>query len=283
MNRSFEITEKYRDLIVTILRFVKMSSEESNTNNRSVPKLMGRLNYDTWKTYAKSFLVIKGLWACTQATLDENASAKIKDADLKAWSEINLLVHESVLSYIIDTTTAKDAWDNLQNAFEDSGLCRKVELLKQLVQLSLSECDSVEDYINQMTMTSLKVTKTGLKLDDELLASLMLAGLPTECKSLVMAIENSTAKLTLDYVKTLLLQEPRLASKKRYDGALLVKSVKSGAFKFRCHNCGEVGHMAKDCSKKNGEREHEEWNYSTKKSVDQPNLSTRRGVGPTGF
>lgn len=211
---------------------------------------MGRENYDTWKIYAKSFLVIKGLWACTQAELAADATAANKEKDLKAWSEINLLVHKSVLSYIINTTTAHQAWESLQTAFEDSGLCRKVELLKQLVQLTLDQCESVEDYINKVTMTSLKVQRTGLNLDDELIASLMLAGLPDEYKSLVMAIENSAAKLTLDSVKTLLLQDPKLVNKKNSNGAFMVKSKKvgaSGTFKFRCHTCGEVGHMAKDC------------------------------------
>lgn len=235
-----------------ILFFGGMATDDS-TNNRAVRKLMGRQNYDTWKIYAKSFLVIKGLWNCTQAELAEDATDKDKENDLKAWSEINLLVHESVLSYIIDTSTAYEAWESLESAFEDSGLCRKVELLKQLVQLTLDGCDSVEDYINKITMTSLKVKRTGLNLDDEIVASLMLAGLPNEYQSLVMAIENSTANLTSDSVKTLLLQEPRLANKKDSDGAFLVKSKKVGAagtFKYRCHTCGEVGHMAKDCAER---------------------------------
>lgn len=164
-----------------------------------------------------------------------------------------MLVHESVLSYIIDTSTAHEAWESLETAFEDSGLCRKVELLKQLVQITLDESNSVEDYINNITMTSLRVKRTGLNLDDEVVASLMLAGLPNEYQSLVMAIENSTDNLTSDSVKTLLLQEPRLANKKRIDSALLVKSKKVGAtgtFKYRCHKCGEVGHMAKECAEK---------------------------------
>lgn len=234
-----------------------MATDES-TNNRAVKKLMGRENYDTWKVYAKSFLVIKGLWRCTEEKLADDASDKDKETDSKAWSEINLLVHEIVLSYIIDTSTAYEAWESLQTAFEDSGLCRKVELLKQLVQITLDECDSVESYINKITMTSLKVKRTGLKLDDELVASLMLAGLPDEFKSLVMAIENSTAKLTLDSVKTLLLQEPRLCLKKSSHGALVVQSVQSksklvganSTFKYRCHKCGEIGHMAKECAER---------------------------------
>lgn len=118
---------------------------------------------------------------------------------------MTLLLDETTYSYIAETT--KKAWNNLENSFDDSGLCRKVELLKQLVKLTLAECDSVEDYVSRMVTTSLKVVKAGLNIDDELLASLMLAGLPEEYKSLVMAIENSTTKLSSDAVKTLLLQE----------------------------------------------------------------------------
>lgn len=184
-----------------------MSSADTN---RTVKKLLGRQNYDTWKVYAKSYLVIKELWTCTQTELKPEASEADKEKDLKAWSESNLLVDETVLSYVLDTETAKQAWDSLESAFQDSGLCRKVELLKQLVQLTLSKCTSVEDYINRITMTSSRVKRTGLTLDDEVIASLMLAGLPEEYKPLVMAIENSSTKLTIDGVKTLLLQETRL-------------------------------------------------------------------------
>lgn len=53
-------------------------------------------------------------------------------------------------------------------------------LLKQLVKLTLADCDSVEDYVSRMVTTHIKVGKAGLKIDDELLASLMLAGLPEE-------------------------------------------------------------------------------------------------------
>lgn len=162
----------------------------SNTEIRTFSKLRGRENYDTWKLAAKSFLVIKGLWSWTQKEPDASKTTEVEN-DLKTWSELVLLLDESVYSYIANTKTAKSAWENLEKSFEDSGLSRKVELLKQMVKLTLSDCESIEDYVNRMVSKSLKVTKAGLKIDDEVLASLMLAGLPDEFKSLVMAIENS--------------------------------------------------------------------------------------------
>lgn len=74
-----------------------------------------------------------------------------------AWSSLNLLLDENIYSYMADTTTAKQAWDALEAAFQDSGVCRRVHLLKQLVQIQLEECESVEDYVNKLMSTSHKV------------------------------------------------------------------------------------------------------------------------------
>lgn len=242
-----------------------MSNGEA-MNSRLFEKLKGRENYDTWKLFSKSYLVIKGYWTCTQTTLDENASSNAKDKDLKAWSELCLLVDETVLSYMADTTTAKQAWDSLERAFQDSGISRKVELLKQLVQITLSECESVQDYVNRITLTSLKVKRTGLNLDDELIASLMLAGLPEEFNPLVMSIENSSAKLTTEDVKTVLLQESRLSSQNTGNGAFFAKSKRIRETKFRCHKCGAVGHFARDCRNKS---RHQSEEYLVNKEDDE--------------
>lgn len=73
-------------------------------------------------------------------------------------------------------------------------------------------------------MASMKVKKAGLKIDDELDASFMLAGLPDEFRSLVLAVENSTVKLTIDGVKTILLQETRLCPTDNHGEVFFSKS-----------------------------------------------------------
>lgn len=237
--------------------FTKGSDMSSLVESKTTfSKLKGRDNYHTWKIAAKSYLVIKKLWSCILKEPNENKAEEV-EKDLTAYSELNLLLDESIYSHIANANTAKAAWDALEKSFEDSGLCRKVELLKQMVRLTLNSCDSIEDYVNKMVTLSLKVQKAGLNIENEVVASLMLAGLPDEYSPLVMALENSSKKLTVDAVKTTLLQETRFQKMPDMieSEALVVKAKRDQkANNFRCHCCGEVGHFAKYCSK----RSHDE-------------------------
>lgn len=220
-------------------------------------KLRGRENFDNWRRNAKSYLVLKSCWKITQNGLSEGSSEKDHDSNERALAEITLMVEPCNFSHIASAVTAKDAWDSLMAAYEDSGLTRKVELLKKLVQLKLEQFQSVQDYVNDMVMTAIKLRNAGLDVGDELVASLLLAGLPNEYQSLVMAVENSRAKLTVDSVKSLLLQDVKFdCNKESTDNALYSKNFQqkrnvknSNRKRFRCYNCGQEGHVRKECRK----------------------------------
>lgn len=182
----------------------------------------------------------------------------------RAIAEITLMVEPNNFAHIATAVTAKDAWKALMNAFEDSGLTRKVELLKQLVQLKLSDFDSMEEYVNGLVMTSLKVKNTGMNIDDELVASLMLAGLPEDFRSLVLAVENSKSKLSVDMVKNLLLQDAKFdKTAKNEENAFVSNKKFQKKKKFKCHGCKKEGHfikngpnIRKNNSNENGSKRH---------------------------
>lgn len=230
----------------------------SNSMNFPFEKLRGRENFDVWRRQAKSSLIIKKCWKVVEKGVTGDQD---NDSNELALAEITLMIEPSNYAHIAKAKTAKEAWDSLVRAYEDTGLTRKVELLKQLVQLKLGDFTSMQEYVNTMILTSIKVNNTGLNIDDEVTASLMLAGLPDEFQALVMAVENSKTKLTVDSVKNLLLQDAKFDNGNKESALVSKKKFKNG--KFKCHSCHEIGHFSKNCPKKN------KTNYNTKKMTRQ--------------
>lgn len=241
----------------------------SSSNMFPFEKLRGRENFDVWKRHAKSYLVIKHCWKPVEKVLTATATEKELEADERALAELTLMIEPSNFAHIATAKSANAAWKALLAAYEDKGLTRKVELLKQLVQLKLSDCESMPDYVNRMVMTSLKVQSAGLNIDDELTASLMLAGLPDEFRALVLAVENSTTELTVDSVKTLLLQDAKFDVKGE-GNALYMKNKSSNHFKkkFYCHSCKQPGHISKYCRNKNRKEKNESAKDKNKKEYN---------------
>ena len=176
-------------------------------------KLRGRENFDVWKRHVKSYLIIKHCWKPIEIPLSNEPKETDVEVNERAVAKLTLMIEPSNIAHIATANSSHEAWNALLAAYEDKGLTRKVELLKQLVEIKLSDCESMPDYINRLVMTSLKVKSAGLNIDDELTASLMLAGLPDEFRALVLAVENSASDLTLDAVKILLLQDAKFDEK----------------------------------------------------------------------
>jgi hypothetical protein len=169
-----------------------------------IEKLTGRENWATWSFAVTAYLQHEELYDCILSIPNDEAKKKM---DVKAKSKLILLIDPVLYVHIQDAQFAKQVWDNLGKAFDDSGLTRKVGLLKELVNTNLESSSSIEDYINKIMTAAHKLRNIKFNVDDEWLGTLMLAGLPEVYKPMIMGLESSGVKISADFVKNKLIQE----------------------------------------------------------------------------
>ncbi|KAK9685718.1 hypothetical protein QE152_g37725 [Popillia japonica] len=165
----------------------------------SVPKLVGRENYDDWAFAVENFLILEGLSKCIDGT--ETDTDKI----LKAKAKLVLTLDASLFVHIKEAKTAAELWQKLKGMYDDTGFTRKIGLLRALISLRLESSESMEAYVNEVIETSQKLRRTGFCIDEEWIGSLLLAGLPEKFAPMIMAIEHSGLKIETDAIKTKLL------------------------------------------------------------------------------
>lgn len=104
----------------------------------------------------ESCLQMDGLWKVVQGT------EQAEDKKAKAKAKIILRIDETLYVYVASANTAREAWENLQEAFEDRGLTRKVGLLRTITTTKLDNCDSMEGYVNEIISAAHQLTSIGI-------------------------------------------------------------------------------------------------------------------------
>lgn len=214
----------------------------ANHNPFHIERLTGRENYANWKFAVKAYLELEGLWKCVTG---DNTDA---EKEIRAKSKLILLLDPINYVHIQNATTSKDVWTNLEHAFDDSGLTRRVALLRDLITTTLDSSKSIEDYVNKIMSTAHKLRNINFDVNDEWLGTLMLAGLPETYKPMIMGIESSGVKISSDSIKTKLLQEVQNSENSAFfvNKKFIPAKPKTGKGP-RCFNCNKHGHMAKSC------------------------------------
>jgi gag-polypeptide of LTR copia-type len=112
---------------------LKMTSSDSMHKN-TIEKLRGSDNYQTWAFAVKSLLELNDLEKCivpgsTAGSVAETDASKLK----KAKAKIILSIESTLYVHIQNCTTAVEIWLKLKTMYEDTGLSRRIGLLRTLI------------------------------------------------------------------------------------------------------------------------------------------------------
>ncbi|XP_014218647.1 uncharacterized protein LOC106646934 [Copidosoma floridanum] len=195
----------------------------------TIEKLKGWANYSTWAVAMKAYLQSDLLWDTVQVPEGRQLSTD-PDKNMKAADQIMLSIEPILNTHVNQLSSAKDIWDALKKLFGSEGIQSR---------------------------------SSGLQVLDEMLATLLLAGLPYQYDPMKMAMESSNTKLTFDMVKNTLIQKIEIpqaiegtaqgfyaGSKQRFPRS---KQNNNGANSsqrnklVQCYNCKRFGHIARNC------------------------------------
>ncbi|XP_048525813.1 uncharacterized protein LOC125505644 [Dendroctonus ponderosae] len=151
----------------------------------SVLNLIGRESYKDWCFAMENVFILEGLTKCVDGS--ETDTVLIP----KAKAKLVLTIDPSLYGHVKEGKTCKEVGEKIKSLYEDTGFTSKIGLLRSLISLRLDNCQSMDNYANQVIESAQRLRRTGFKMDDEWVGSLILAGLPDRYSPMIKAIEHS--------------------------------------------------------------------------------------------
>lgn len=228
-------------------------------------------NYTYWKPMMEDHLYCKDFHEpITQKDKPEKKTAtEWETENRKTVAMIRKYIDRSLFEHVSTYTNAYELWTKLESLIQKKTPRNKAHLVRRLVKLEYSDGQNMIEHLNTFKGIVNQLTKTEMKIDDELQTLLLLSSLPESWDTLVVTLSNSApdGKLSMDSVTDCLLNEEsrrrerglnnqfeanvvdnRGRSKNREKGGREKSRGRSKTrTKLSCYYCGKLGHRKFEC------------------------------------
>lgn len=227
----------------------------SSSQVQNLPQLCTD-NFSNWKFRIKTLLeekrVLEVLHKDIGSITDEKLKNEMEIKDVKAKSIIVQCITDKHLDLIKDSKTAKDMIKVLEDVFERKSTFTKLHLKRKLLSLKCDINDKLEDHFLRFDTIIRELEGAGCKIDESDKVCHLLLTMNESYGPVITAIETINSELTMDFVKSRLLDEE--LKMKNKSKSTTNEEVTFNAGTIICYRCNKPGHKASECRNNNRNR-----------------------------
>ena len=207
----------------------------------------------------RMLLKYEKLWDYVDGTIDVDHEDYDMGKDIQALSLIGLGLDPSIQYIIEDEEYAKNAWEVLAAKYLPQNNQGRCALLGKLTSIHQSDFKNMEEYTADFIITVQKLKEINFKVDDQIVACLMLNNVTDPYEVVAMTIDSTCAELSTDLVqKRLIAEEQRRLNRESSSETVLAAHAKFRPKKeggkppakqepLECGYCHKLGHIKRNC------------------------------------
>lgn len=213
-------------------------------------------NYGVWMFRLHCLLEERGCVEGAEKTLEEckEMSAEEKEnfqkKNIKAKNIIVQSLSDKYIENIKGIESAKEMINKLKGLYERKSTLTSLFLRKKLLKMKCGPKDDLGDHFNNFDKIVSQLEDSGSKMNEQDKVCHLLLTMSDVYEGTITALETTNVKLTVDYVKSKLLDaELKVKNSEKTECAVFENAFMTRD-NFKCYNCGERNHFARNCPKK---------------------------------